>query len=118
MIGSNTEELILDRKTSIKGPKSYKYLDVMDTEDGLKETEISERTGLVKRANRQLNNLAWCHRIKNNIKVRVYKTIIDRYIIGVYRAEVWIVNRKNQNRRNSRDGLVEAKLSQNNVKKN
>lgn len=84
--GANDHDLELDRGT-IGSTNSYKYLGVNITKDGSSENEIKIRIGQGKGITKQLNGVLWSKHIRPEIKIRIYKTLVES--IMTYGAEVW-----------------------------
>lgn len=84
--GANDRDLVLDRGT-IGSTNSYKYLGVNITKDGSSENEIKRRIGQGKVITKQLNSVLWSRQIRPEIKIRIYKTLVES--IMTYGAEVW-----------------------------
>ena len=74
-------------KGVVKGVDSYKYLGIKITNCGTSEAEIKTRVNQGRVVTKQLNSVLWSSQIKNNTKIRIYKTIVES--IATYGAEVW-----------------------------
>ena len=87
IVGSNDRNNLILDQAEIKNVNSFKYLGVTVTESGSSEIEIKKRIGQGRQVTRQLNGILWNTHIRQETKIRIYKTIVESIV--TYGAEVW-----------------------------
>lgn len=94
VVGGVGRDLMMEDGSIVKCCHSYKYLGTTISNRGGSDDEIKLRITKGKVAIRQLHTIIWNKNIRNNVKNRIYKTIVEG--ITLYGSEVWEISKRNE----------------------
>lgn len=87
IVAGNVQRNLQLPKGVVRGVNSYKYLGTIISSDGASTQEIKSRINQGRVVTSQLNSVLWSNQIKEDTKIRIYKSIVESIV--TYGAEVW-----------------------------